>query len=183
MVWEVLDRRTKMNIYKSRIRKATLRCLLIGLSLLAFVGMAKAKDLCVEGYDMTYQARFADPTDTAIIAMGSGSPGLIEGTVTFVGVLCGPDIPSRVPPCNGPYPNYEIVVYKADGVTVETQVNSDKNGNYRISLIPGHYVIYTSSGPVMKKTNTVNIVSGKTTRLDLMIDSGIRSDVPMRPIK
>lgn len=167
-----------MNTIKSSIRKTTLRYLLIGLSFLALAGMAKAKDLCVEGCDTTYPAREADSNNTALVAMGSGSPGIIEGIVTFVGVPCGSGMVSRVPPCNGPYPNFNIVVYRADGKTVETQAVSDKDGNYKISLIPGKYIIYTPAGPVRKKPNTVNIVSGKTTRLDLTIDSGMRSDVP-----
>jgi len=167
-----------MNTNKSGIRKATVGYFLVGLFILPFIGMAEAKALCVEGYDITYQSSMVDQDNTTLIAMGSGSPGLIEGTVTFVGVPCGPGMPSRVPPCNGPYPNYEIVVYRADGVTIETRASSDKNGNYRISLIPGNYIIYTPSGPVMKKTNTLSIVSGKTTKLNLVIDVGIRSDAP-----
>lgn len=167
-----------MNTNKSRVRKETVGYFLIGLFILSFIGMAEAKAFGVRGYDTTYQSSLVDQGNTALIAMGSGSPGLLKGTVTFVGVPCGPSMPSRVPPCNGPYPNYEIVVYRADGVTIETRTSSDKNGNYKISLIPGSYIIYTPIGPVMKKTNTLTIVSGKTMRLDLVIDAGIRSDAP-----
>ena len=121
-----------------------------------------------------------DTDGTATVDMGADEFGsFIEGTVTFAGVPCRPGTASRgVPPCNGPYPNFNIVVYRADGVTVETQAVSDKDGNYRIPLFPGSYIIYIPAGPVRKKPNTVNIVSGKTMRLDLVIDTGMRPDVP-----
>ena len=117
-------------------------------------------------------------TKNLIFAMGSRSSGLIEGKVKFVGVPCGPDGPTQVPPCSGPYPNYEILVYAADGVTLETRIRSDKVGKYKIDLIPGNYIIYLPSGPNVKKKNLVKVMSGKTTKLDLVIDVGIRTDVP-----
>jgi len=102
------------------------------------------------------------------------SKGFLEGSVTFNGIPCGPGSTFQVPPCNGPYPKYEIIVYRVDGETIEIRVNSNEKGNYRVHLSPGEYIIYTQNGPFSKKTNTLTIVSEETTRLDLIIDTGIQ---------
>lgn len=105
--------------------------------------------------------------------------GFLEGTVTFMGTPCPPgEISGRpqVPPCDGPYPNHEVIVYKSDGKTVVTKVVSNEKGVYKVSLNSGSYVIYTQNGPFANnvKTNKVTIESGKTTKLNLVIDTGIR---------
>lgn len=166
-----------MKTHKYDTGKASVGGLLTVLYILAFIGMAQEKTFCAY-YDTARVARVVQPENNGLYALGSGSPGFIQGTVTSVGVACGPGTPYRVPPCDGPYPNYEIIVYRADGSTVETRVRSDNNGNYRIALTPGDYVIYTSGGPFTKITNAVTVVSKKTTKLDLVIDTGVRSDVP-----
>ena len=102
------------------------------------------------------------------------SKGILEGSVTFSGIPCAPGSTFQVPPCNGPYPNYEIIVYRVDGETIEIRVNSNEQGNYRVPLTPGKYIIYTQNGPFSKKTNTLTIESEETTELDLVIDTGIQ---------
>ncbi|MFQ6080515.1 MAG: carboxypeptidase-like regulatory domain-containing protein [Candidatus Bathyarchaeia archaeon] len=121
-----------------------------------------------------------------IIRLISESPtptkekGFLEGTVWFIGVPCPPEEISgrkpQVPPCDGSYPNYEITVYKTDGKTMVAKTVSDEDGNYKIPLNPGNYVIYTQNEPLKDdiKTNQVTIESEKTTKLDLIIDTGIR---------
>ena len=105
---------------------------------------------------------------------------VLEGTVRFIGLPCPPEeIGGRkpqVPPCDGPYPNYEITVYRADGKTIVSKITSDANGNYKISLNAGTYIIYTQNGLSQDdvKTNQVTIVSGKVVKLDLVVDTGIR---------
>lgn len=109
-----------------------------------------------------------------------GEGGFLEGTVTFVGLPCPPEEvsgrPPQVPSCSGPYPNYGIVVYGADGITEVARTTSDQDGNYKISLVPGDYVIYTPNGPFESdlKANWAAITSEETIKLDLVVDTGVR---------
>ena len=111
--------------------------------------------------------------------IGDQEKGILVGTVGFVGLPCPPEeIGGRkplVPPCDGPYPNYEIAVYRTDGKTVVTKIASNVDGTYEIYLNSGNYSIYTPSGLQDRiKTHQVTIVSGMTTKLDLVVDTGIR---------
>ena len=104
-----------------------------------------------------------------------GEPeGIVVGSVWFVGNPCEPPT-AQVPPCEGPYPNYGISVYRGDGVTAEAQVTADSNGDYRIGLSPGDYIIYTPAGPFNQFANAVTVVSKQTATLDLVVDTGIRA--------
>ncbi|MBI1925080.1 T9SS type A sorting domain-containing protein [Candidatus Poribacteria bacterium] len=106
--------------------------------------------------------------------------GKLSGTVRFIGLPCPPEEISgrkpQVPPCDGPYPNYEITVYQADGKTIVSKVASDASGNYKISLNAGTYIIYTQNGLSQANltTNQVTVVSGQMAKLDLVVDTGIR---------
>lgn len=106
---------------------------------------------------------------------GSGN---LEGRVYFKGLPCNPRTNIKVPPCDGLYPNYEIVVYAADGKTIISKTKTDGNGHYTMSLSPGNYVIYTSAGlspsGLNTRTNNFIIELGKITKLTLLIDTGMR---------
>jgi len=102
-----------------------------------------------------------------------------EGTVSLIRVPCGD---YAVPPCEcegdyGPYPDYQIDIYRDDGVTLAAQTSSDADGNYRIGLPPGDYIIDTPG----KYFYEVTIVSKETTELDLCVDRGMRDGSP--PVK
>jgi len=103
--------------------------------------------------------------------------GLLEGKVE-IGPLC------PVEPCNltedqiaQAYDARKIVVYTSDRSSIVAIVSLDQTGNYRIALSPGRYVIdinrigIDSSADVPKE---VTVESGKTVRLDIRIDTGIR---------
>ncbi len=103
--------------------------------------------------------------------------GFLVGMVTFTGVPCPPDTP-KGPPCDGPYPNYEVIVYKTDGTTIVVRAYSDEDGNYKIAINEGIYIVYLKElGFNMKlvdKPKEIKIEAGKTVRLDINIDTGIR---------
>lgn len=106
----------------------------------------------------------------------------LEGKVFFKGSPCNPSSPFfKVPPCTGPYPNYEVNIYSDNDSnnskkTLIATTKTDADGNYRILLEPGQYVIYIKAGkfPYNIKANSFTIEEGKTTMLDLTIDTGIR---------
>jgi hypothetical protein len=68
----------------------------------------------------------------------------LEGTVYFIGKPCAPSRDNiSTPPCEGPYPNYQIKIYeKMNGKnTLVCVTKTDENGNFRILFNPGEYVI------------------------------------------
>jgi len=96
--------------------------------------------------------------------------GILVGSVWFIGAPCGDN---EVPPCEGgyrPHPNYQIDIYRDDGLTLAAQTSSDANGNYRIGLAPGDYVI----DPPGKYFYEVTVVSRETAEVDLVVDTGVR---------
>lgn len=114
----------------------------------------------------------------------------LEGTVSFRGEPCNPDSVSyKVPPCSGPYPDYEITIHpdvqdldlrgsaqESEKVSTVIRTKTDERGEFKVSLEPGKYVIYTRSGisPSDNRSNTVTITEGKSTHLDLIVDTGVR---------
>ena len=78
----------------------------------------------------------------------------IKGTINFIGLECPPFSKQKVPPCSGPYPNYTITVYTDDKEKkMVTTTQTDSNGNYRIILKPGKYLIYSS----LESPNTIDV--------------------------
>jgi hypothetical protein len=115
--------------------------------------------------------------DKQVYPAGSGSMkhGILIGTVTFVGVPCPPDR-RKVPPCDGPYPDYEVVIFNRDGRTAVARTITDKDGRFRVELPEGNYVIYSKGYErrTLQIPHHIEIKAGKTAQLDITIDTGIR---------
>lgn len=75
------------------------------------------------------------------------------------------------------YSEFSLVVRSRHGKREITYVAVDRNGNYRVELQPGDYILEVH-GPDSKatrvKSRLFSIVSGQTTHVDLNIDTGIR---------
>lgn len=108
---------------------------------------------------------------------GEGS-GMVEGVVSFVGTPCNPQYPFKVPPCDGPYPNYEVVFYKEDKKTVAAKATTDQNGKYQAALESGTYYILPSEAAFGKtlRPREVKVVvkAQETIQQNIRIDTGIR---------
>lgn len=102
--------------------------------------------------------------------------GVLEGIVQLVGVPCPPADP-QLPPCDGPYPGYSVIVHDSRGENVVAQTRADDRGFYRLELRAGNYVVFTTEGlgEQFVEANTFTIVAGKITVLNLSIDYGIRA--------
>lgn len=101
--------------------------------------------------------------------------GVLKGQVTFVGAECNAAAPNfKVPPCEGPYPRYEVVVFDKTGRSVVAKTSSVQDGRYSIELRPGDYLVYRPSGIDRRETLRVTVAAGKATALDLRIDTGVR---------
>jgi hypothetical protein len=104
--------------------------------------------------------------------------GAIEGHITI-----GPLVPvvreGEAEPTPAPevYAAYPLVIYEQDGKTEVERVTADADGNYRVVLPAGTYVVDTirqGVGGAGKLPREVNVVAGQVTRLDVDIDTGIR---------
>jgi hypothetical protein len=106
------------------------------------------------------------------------APGTLQGHVNI-----GPLLPVQrvgeatptVPPAA--YAARQIVVYQADGKTVVTKLTPNSDGNYRVDLAPGVYVVGMVRVGIDRASGlpaTVTIESGKTVTLNIDIDTGIR---------
>jgi hypothetical protein len=93
--------------------------------------------------------------------------GTLEGKVHYSGLPCAPQR-TVVPPCDGPYSDYQIVVYSSDGTTMVTRTTTDKDGTYRITLDQGTYIT-----PVLIPVK-VSVEAGKTTVLNFTVSTGIQ---------
>jgi hypothetical protein len=105
----------------------------------------------------------------------SKQTGVLEGSVTFIGVPCGPQVERKTPPCDGPYPDYEVVVYDASGETAVGRTRSNAGARYEIAL-PGdvEYSVFVPSGIRNRTKLSVVVPAGARKTLDLQIDTGIR---------
>ena len=104
--------------------------------------------------------------------------GTLQGHVTI-----GPLVPvlrEGVPdptPAPEVYAAYPITIYSADGLTEIAVLVIDFQGNYRIELPVGDYLIDSERrGPsgAAGLPATVTITAGETTTLNIDIDTGIR---------
>ncbi len=100
--------------------------------------------------------------------------GYVEGKVT-IGPLC-PTSPCIVTSDKMKlvYAARKLIVYRGNGLYMgEYKLNDD--GTYRISLKPGRYYILVKPDPAGGEMRTEFYVeSGKTTELNLSVDTGIR---------
>jgi hypothetical protein len=107
-----------------------------------------------------------------------GETGVLQGHVT-IGPLV-PVVQEGVPeptPAPEVYASRQIVIYASDGQTEIARVQIDGQGNYRVELAVGTYVVdINHAGIDMAKElpKTVELVASQTTRLDVEIDTGIR---------
>ena len=104
---------------------------------------------------------------------GGAASGTLSGTVGFVGKPCPEPGP---PPCDGPYADYEVVVYAADGATVAGKAKTGADGTFTLGLPAGTYVIFTQTGPMPdnKKRTEVTVSRDALSTLALSVDPGVR---------
>lgn len=103
--------------------------------------------------------------------------GIIKGKVT-VGPIC--PVEREGVPCPVPqeaYTSREVILHKADGVTIVKRMHFLADGTYSFEVSPGTYIIdipkqgIGGSGDLPK---TVTIESGETIEFNFSIDTGIR---------
>jgi hypothetical protein len=111
----------------------------------------------------------------ALIACGRSSspanPSGIFGTVT-----AGPTCPVEQVGSPCPPAPWVGTVLATDEAGHPTDTRTDESGNYTLTLAPGRYEVMavTDGGPPTGQPVTIDVQSGRTTRVDLTVDTGIR---------
>lgn len=119
--------------------------------------------------------------------VNSTSPQTIPTVNTLTGFLTGhvtigplqpvqrPGPPATPPP--QVYAARTLDVFLADGITRVVNIRIDSDGNYRVALPPGSYIVALARNGVDRARGLptkIIIESGKTIQLDVDIDTGIR---------
>jgi hypothetical protein len=113
------------------------------------------------------------------LAADNAAQGFLEGHLR---ILAAKDVelaegnPSKF--SAGNYAEYPLIILSQDGKKEIARVTADGNGNYRIALPPGDYILDVQGrlpkGHVRAKPQRFTVVSNQTVRIDMDIDTGIR---------
>jgi hypothetical protein len=76
------------------------------------------------------------------------------------------------------YTEYPLIILSGDGEKEIARVTADGNGNYRLALPPGDYILDVQGrqpkGHVRAKLQRFTVISNQIARVDMDIDTGIR---------
>jgi hypothetical protein len=75
------------------------------------------------------------------------------------------------------YSEYPLIVLSQDGQKEIARITADKNGNYRVALPPGAYILDVQGrgpGRVRAKPQPFAVVSKQTVHVDMDMDTGVR---------
>jgi hypothetical protein len=106
------------------------------------------------------------------------SPGLLEGHLKIVSPK--PVEVAEASPLKGAtvdYAEYPLVILSRAGQKEVVRVTADKDGNYRVALPPGDYVLDAKGrapGHVRATPERFTVVSNQTIHVDFDLDTGVR---------
>ena len=108
----------------------------------------------------------------------AAEPGVLEGHLTIVSLTrVHPDDASLSKGTVADYASYPLLILSKDGKKNIREVIADKDGNYRVSLPPGDYVLDAKGRAprrVRAKRKSFTVISDQTVRVDFDLDTGIR---------
>jgi hypothetical protein len=111
-------------------------------------------------------------------SINAAPTGSLEGHLKIISskeVELADGTPSKMTAEN--YPDYPLVILSREKQTEVAHVTADENGNYRISLPPGDYVLDVQNRKRRHARATpqpFTIVANQTVRVDMAIDTGVR---------
>ena len=114
----------------------------------------------------------------SIRAADTVAPGLLEGHLTIVSrqpVEAAEQ--SRSKGATVDYAEYPLVILSRAGQKEVVRVTADKDGNYRVALPPGEYVLDAQGrapGHVRATPERFSVVSNQTVHADFEPDTGVR---------
>ena len=104
--------------------------------------------------------------------------GVLQGHLTITSlkpVERGDATPSKGAAAD--YAAYPLLILSKDGKTTIREIAADKDGNYRVSLAPGDYVLDAKGRAprrVRAKRKSFTVISDQTVRVDFDLDTGVR---------
>jgi hypothetical protein len=109
---------------------------------------------------------------------GAGPPGFLEGHLKVVS-------PKTVDLADGnvstvtseTYAEYPLIILSRHEKKEIARVTADKNGNYRVALPPGDYLLDVEGrgrGHARAKAQAFTVTSKQTVRADIDLDTGVR---------
>jgi hypothetical protein len=106
-------------------------------------------------------------------------PGFVEGhlKIIWLGAAEPSDEMPRQAVAPETYAEYPLIVLSQDGQKEIARVNADANGNYRVALPPGNYILDVqdrAAKRVRAKPQPFTVVSNQTVRVDMSIVIGFR---------
>lgn len=114
----------------------------------------------------------------AIRAGDIAKPGFLEGHLKIISLkeveLAG-GTPAKLMAEN--YTEYPLIILNKNGQKEIARVAPDRDGNYRVSLPSGGYVLDVQGrrpGGVRATPQPFTVVSGQTVRVDMDVDTGVR---------
>lgn len=117
---------------------------------------------------------------SAAASSNPAPPGLMEGHLKIVAlkeVDLADDGNAARTVTAPPYAEYPLIILSRDGKKEITRVTADRDGNYRVELPPGDYILdVRGRAPrrVRAKPRPFAVGSNQTVRVDMDIDTGIR---------
>ena len=113
-----------------------------------------------------------------VTLINAGPIGSVEGHVKIISpkeVELADGTPSQMSAEN--HADYPLVILSRDKQTEVAHVTADENGNYRIALPPGDYVVDVQNRRrrhVRVTPRPFRIVENQTVHVDMAIDTGVR---------
>ena len=112
------------------------------------------------------------------LASDNAALGFLEGRLRILAYK-DVELAEGNPPkfSGGNYDEYPLIVLSQDGKKQIARITADGNGNYRIALPPGNYVLDVQGrarSHLRAKPQRFTVVSNQTVRVDMDIDTGVR---------
>jgi len=113
-----------------------------------------------------------------VASINAGPAGSVEGHVKIISpkeVELADGTPSHMSAEN--HADYPLVILSRDKQTEVAHVTADENGNYRIALPPGDYVVDVQNRRrrhVRVTPRPFRIVENQIVHVDMTIDTGVR---------
>jgi hypothetical protein len=112
------------------------------------------------------------------VLISAAQQGFVEGHLKILSpkeVELADETPSKMAAAN--YADYPLIVMSRDQQREIARVTADDNGNYRIALPPGEYVLDVQNRRrrhVRAMPQPFTIVANQTVHVDMAIDTGVR---------
>jgi hypothetical protein len=112
-------------------------------------------------------------------SIDAAPPGFVEGHLKIISPKEVELADENAPAITAKnYAEYPLIILTQDEKKEIARVTADGNGNYRLALPPGDYILDVQGRPpkghVRAKPQRFTVVSNQTVRVDMDIDTGVR---------